>query len=78
VDNNYLDLGMNKSGFVHTLPSGRLSVVGGIVGHLTTALSNASAHMRAATMDVCCGFHAERPQIDKKTSWTVLGRRRDR
>jgi hypothetical protein len=26
VDNNYLDLGMNKSGFVHTLPSGRLSL----------------------------------------------------
>jgi hypothetical protein len=26
VDNNHLDLGMNKSGFVHTLPSGRLSV----------------------------------------------------
>jgi hypothetical protein len=25
VDNNYMDLGMNKSGFVHTLPSGRLS-----------------------------------------------------
>jgi hypothetical protein len=25
VDNNYLDLGMNKSGFVHTLPSDRLS-----------------------------------------------------
>jgi hypothetical protein len=25
VDNNYLNLGMNKSGFVHTLPSGRLS-----------------------------------------------------
>jgi hypothetical protein len=25
VDNNYLDLGMNKSRFVHTLPSGRLS-----------------------------------------------------
>jgi hypothetical protein len=25
VDNNYLDLGMNKSGFVHTLSSGRLS-----------------------------------------------------
>jgi hypothetical protein len=24
VDNNYLDLGINKSGFVHTLPSGRL------------------------------------------------------
>jgi hypothetical protein len=24
VDNNYLDLVMNKSGFVHTLPSGRL------------------------------------------------------
>jgi hypothetical protein len=24
VDNNYLDLGTNKSGFVHTLPSGRL------------------------------------------------------
>jgi hypothetical protein len=23
VDNNYLDLGMNKSGFIHTLPSGR-------------------------------------------------------
>jgi hypothetical protein len=22
LDNNYLDLGMNKSGFVHTLPSG--------------------------------------------------------
>jgi hypothetical protein len=28
VDNNYLDLGMNKSGFVHTLPSGRLSAKG--------------------------------------------------
>jgi hypothetical protein len=28
VDNNYLDLGMNKSGFVHTLPSGRLSLDG--------------------------------------------------
>jgi hypothetical protein len=27
VDNNYLDLGMNKSGFVHTLPSGRLTQV---------------------------------------------------
>jgi hypothetical protein len=27
VGNNYLDLGMNKSGFVHTLPSGRLSFV---------------------------------------------------
>jgi hypothetical protein len=26
VDNNYLDLGMNKSGFVHTLPSGRLNL----------------------------------------------------
>jgi hypothetical protein len=25
VDNNYLDLGMNKSEFVHTLPSGRLT-----------------------------------------------------
>jgi hypothetical protein len=25
VDNNYLDLGMNKSGFVHTLTSGRLT-----------------------------------------------------
>jgi hypothetical protein len=25
VDNNYLDLGMNKSGFVHTLPSSRLN-----------------------------------------------------
>jgi hypothetical protein len=25
VDNNYFDLGMNKSGFVHTLPSGRLT-----------------------------------------------------
>jgi hypothetical protein len=24
VDNNYLDLDMNKSGFVHTLPSSRL------------------------------------------------------
>jgi hypothetical protein len=27
VDNNYLDLGMNKSGFVHTLPSGRLKLL---------------------------------------------------
>jgi hypothetical protein len=27
VDNNYLDLDMNKSGFVHTLPSGRLRFV---------------------------------------------------
>jgi hypothetical protein len=27
VDNNYLDLGMSKSGFIHTLPSGRLSPV---------------------------------------------------
>jgi hypothetical protein len=26
VDNNYLDLGMNKSGFVHTLPGGRLTL----------------------------------------------------
>jgi hypothetical protein len=25
VDNNYLDMGMNKSGYVHTLPSGRLN-----------------------------------------------------
>jgi hypothetical protein len=24
VDNNYLDVGMSKSGFIHTLPSGRL------------------------------------------------------
>jgi hypothetical protein len=27
VDNNYLDLSMSKSGFIHTLPSGRLTVV---------------------------------------------------
>jgi hypothetical protein len=26
VDNNYLDLGMSKSGFIHTLPSGRLTL----------------------------------------------------
>jgi hypothetical protein len=26
VDNNYLDLGMNKSGFVHTLPVAGLRV----------------------------------------------------
>jgi hypothetical protein len=26
VDNNDLDLGMTKSGFIHTLPSGRLSL----------------------------------------------------
>jgi hypothetical protein len=25
VDNNYLDWGINKSGFVHTIPSGRLT-----------------------------------------------------
>jgi hypothetical protein len=25
VDNNYLDLGMNKSGFIHTLPGGKLT-----------------------------------------------------
>jgi hypothetical protein len=25
VNNNYLNLGMNKSGFVHTLPSGGLT-----------------------------------------------------
>jgi hypothetical protein len=25
VDNNYLDLGMSKSGFIHTLLSGRLT-----------------------------------------------------
>jgi hypothetical protein len=25
VDNNDLDLGMSKSGFIHTLPSGKLS-----------------------------------------------------
>jgi hypothetical protein len=25
VDNNDLDLGMTKSGFIHTLPSGRLT-----------------------------------------------------
>jgi hypothetical protein len=29
VDNNYLDLGMNKSGFVHTLPSGKLTATAG-------------------------------------------------
>jgi hypothetical protein len=28
VDNNYLDLCMSKSGFIHTLPSGRLSRAG--------------------------------------------------
>jgi hypothetical protein len=27
VDNNYLDLGMNKSGFVHTLPVAGLHVL---------------------------------------------------
>jgi hypothetical protein len=26
VDNNYLDLGMSKSGFIHALPSGRLTL----------------------------------------------------
>jgi hypothetical protein len=30
VDNNYLDLGMSKSGFIHTLPSVRLTCLDGI------------------------------------------------
>jgi hypothetical protein len=30
VDNNYLDLGMNKSGFVHTLPVAGLRVRDGV------------------------------------------------
>jgi hypothetical protein len=29
VDNNYLDLSTTKSGFVHTLPSGRLTLESG-------------------------------------------------
>jgi hypothetical protein len=32
VDNNYLDLGTNKGGIVHTLPSGRLKLVGSTGG----------------------------------------------
>jgi hypothetical protein len=32
VDNNYLDLGMSKSGFIHTLPSGRLTLGDGLGG----------------------------------------------
>jgi hypothetical protein len=27
VDNNYLDLGMSKSGFIHTLPSAGLHMI---------------------------------------------------
>jgi hypothetical protein len=27
VDNNYLDLSMSQSGFIHTLPSGRLTTL---------------------------------------------------
>jgi hypothetical protein len=32
VDNNYLDLGMSKSGFIHTLPGGRLNEEAGKTG----------------------------------------------
>jgi hypothetical protein len=38
VDNNYLDLGMNKSGFVHALPSGRLIWMDSASGQLPSAL----------------------------------------
>jgi hypothetical protein len=34
VDNNYLDLGMNKSGFVHTLP------VAGLMATLVTHMNS--------------------------------------
>jgi hypothetical protein len=36
VDNNYLDLGMSKSGFIYTLPNGRLSV--SAIKDITTGL----------------------------------------
>jgi hypothetical protein len=38
VDNNYLDLGMSKNGFIHTLPSGRLIAVPAAVALLLTKL----------------------------------------
>jgi hypothetical protein len=33
VDNNYLYLGMDKSGFVHTLPGGRLKFMSKFMTH---------------------------------------------
>jgi hypothetical protein len=33
VDNNYLDLGMSKSGFIHILHSGRLNSISTTTGH---------------------------------------------
>jgi hypothetical protein len=39
VDNNYLDLGMSKSGFIHTLPSGRLTRYTGGLPSIITASS---------------------------------------
>jgi hypothetical protein len=41
VDNNYLDLGMNKSGFVQTLPSGRLN---GSVPHIMVLSLKLASH----------------------------------
>jgi hypothetical protein len=43
VDNNYLDLGMNKSGFVHTLPSGSLTT---ILNHLGEKIETSHQHLR--------------------------------
>jgi hypothetical protein len=52
VDNNYLDLGMNKSGFVHTLPSGRLSSGPPVQGHLARIASGRMpGHGRVADGD---------------------------
>jgi hypothetical protein len=35
VDNNYLNLSMNKSGFIHTLPIGRLILIIVVLLHLS-------------------------------------------
>jgi hypothetical protein len=52
VDNNYLDLGMSKSGFIHTLPSGRLIAAAGDIGVREvsrTATYRTTATHRSAT-----------------------------
>jgi hypothetical protein len=68
VDNNYLDSGMSKSGFIHTLPSGRLTSSSSLKSHLQIHESGYACHTTA--FYISRAFHSPTGLL---VAWSIKG-----
>jgi hypothetical protein len=65
VDNNYMDLGMSKSGFIHTLPSGRLTLIAVAVlpAGIPTPTASSSLSSPATPASSYCAYPSFSPEV---------------